>query len=109
MVDLSEQTASNLHESCIVTIHKTQCTARHGEPLGTFYKKIVHFYGSFALKITKEFADIKQKPQLMNLFNASKGLGSAVPFLIFIAIACGELGFHFIGKLYPTSGISCYR
>ena len=57
-------------------------------------------------KIVKEFADIKQKPRLINLFNASKGLGSAVPLLIFIAIACGELGFHFIGKSYfMSSGI----
>ena len=49
-------------------------------------------------KDDKEFADIKQKPRLLKLFNASKSLGSAVPFLLLIAIVCGELGFHFIGK-----------
>ena len=49
------------------------------------------------VKMIKEFADIKQKPRLLKLFNASKSLGSAVPFLLFIAIVCGELGFHFIG------------
>ena len=34
--ELSEQIGSNLHESCIITIHQTKCTSRHGEPLGTF-------------------------------------------------------------------------